>query len=182
MARRLDGARSWGIAIAAALAVVALAPAASALEETVVVAEVAEAPDEVWALLSDLSRWSEIFPSFAGVAVEPLDARSARLRTRSRVGGVTVRYTLAATIDADARRIDCTLDPREPADVARLDTTWRLHETPAGGTRIELRLRSDAGLGLPRFLEHRLTESSTRRSMAALVGALRDRPALRAAG
>jgi|SRR5690606_25071282 len=161
------------ISCAAWLAVALLAahPAAAA-EEAFASAEVAHSPEAVWAVLSDFSRWDRVFSSVSSLAVEPIDAVRTRLHLRTAVAGRVVRYTLIATSDARARRIDCALDRSAPADVAALASTWQLRETAAGDTRIELFVRSDSGVAVPRFVERRFTERSTRQSVEALVSAL----------
>lgn len=165
----------WPIAAGFALALAAGAPGANAVVEAHAVAEVSERPEAVWALLQDFPRWDQVFPSVASVTVERVDERHVRLRTRTSVAGRSVRYTLAATIDAGEGRIDCALDPREPSDVRSLASSWRVRAVPGGGTRIELTVRSESGLALPRFVERRFTERSTRQSVAALVSALDER-------
>lgn len=176
-----SGRGSWrGRGLAAGIAALAVAlavaaPPARAAEETVAAAEVAEHPDAVWALLTDFDRWERVFPSVASLAVDRVDARRVRLHTRTRVAGRIVRYTLAATLDAEARRMDCALDPREPTDVAALHSSWRVTGTAAGGARIELHVRSESGFALPGFVERRITALSTRESVDALVAALSER-------
>lgn len=166
----IDSSRA--IAAGITLAVAAAAPAALADDEAHASVEVAAPPDAVWALLADFARWEELFPTMGSVAVERVDEQRARLRTRTRVAGHTVRYTLDARSDARERRIECALAPGEPSDVAALVSRWRLVETPGGGTRIELSVRSDSGLPLPRFLERRMTALSTRQSVDALAAAV----------
>lgn len=163
--------RGWGITAGIALALATGCPAARA-EEAHASARVAERPEAVWALLVDFAGWERVFPSIASVAVEPVDERVVRLHTRSRVAGRTVRYTLAARIDPERRRIDCTLDPSGPSDVVALASRWQVVETPEGGARIELSVRSESGLAVPGFLERRMTALATRQSVAALVEAL----------
>jgi ribosome-associated toxin RatA of RatAB toxin-antitoxin module len=174
-----DGTRSWLWAgrtgRALAVAAVLVAPAAARAVEAQAAAEVAESPDAVFALLTDFARWGELFPAVASLSVERVDEHSARLRTRTRVAGHTVRYTLAARIDADARSVDCVLEGGEPSDVRALASSWRLREAAGGGTRIELSVRSESGLPLPGFLERRITEQSARQSVDALVSALGER-------
>lgn len=177
MPRATGFARRWRRAVGAAVLVtVAAAAPAQALEEALAAAEVDAHPDTVWALLTDFDRWEQVFPAVTSLAVERVDADRVRLHTRTRVAGRTVRYTLAATLDRAARRIDCALDPREPSDVALLASSWRLRETAAGRTRIELHVRSESGFAVPGFVERRMTAFSTRESVAALVAALRARP------
>lgn len=177
MRGRIGSGRGWRTGLGIGLALALLAPAARAAEEARASARVADPPDAVWALLVDFARWDQVFPTVTSVAVEPVDARRVRLHTRTRVAGRTVRYTLAAEVDAAARRIDCTLDPDAPSDVQALASRWRVRETADGGSRIELAVRSESGMGLPRFLERRVTELSTRQSLAALVAALDERRA-----
>ena len=170
---RGPGRRRTGRIVRAALLVgLVLPPPASAAEEAFASAEVVHSPAAVWAVLSDFARWDQVFPSVASVAVERVDAHRVRLHLRTAVAGQLVRYTLATTVDAEARRIESTLDPSAPADVVALTSSWRVRETPAGGTRIELHVRSQSGLALPGFVERRFTERSTRQSVAALVSAL----------
>jgi carbon monoxide dehydrogenase subunit G len=161
--------------VCAALAAAALAPAARGAEEALATAEVAETPEAVWAVLSDFASWERVFPAVANLEVDRIDERRVRLHTRTRVAGRLVRYTLAATVDADAHRIDCALDRRAPTDVVALESSWRVHETPAGGARIELLVRSESGFALPGFVERRIAELSTRQSVDALVAALSER-------
>ena len=94
--------------------------------------------------------------------------------------GRTVRYTVAAQIDTQARRIHLALDPDEPHDVAVLETTWRVHPHADGGSIVELHVVTSSGLPVPHFLERRITEGTTRNSVADLVRAL-DRVAAAAA-
>jgi hypothetical protein len=164
----------WRIGMGVGLALALLAPAARAVEEAHASARVADPPEAVWALLADFPHWDRVFPTVTSVAVEIVDDRHVRLHTLTRVAGQTVRYTLAAEVDAAARRIDCTLDPDAPSDVLALASHWRVRPSAGGGSRIELAVRSESGLGLPRFLERRVTEHSTRGSMAALVAALEE--------
>lgn len=173
------GARRRQTGLGLALALTLLAPTARAVEEARASARVADPPETVWALLVDFARWERIFPTVTRIAVEPVDERHVRLHTRTRVAGRTVRYTLAAEVDATRRRIDCALDPAAPNDVLALASHWRVRASAGGGSRIELAVRSESGIGLPRFLERRMTELSTRRSVLALVAALdaqRQRP------
>lgn len=169
--RRQRGSRG-GRAAACALLLLATAPPAHAREQAVASAEVADAPETVWALLTDFDGWEQLFPAVSSLAVERVDARSARLHTRTRVAGLSVRYTLAATLDAAARRLDCTLDRREPADIEALTSSWRVRATDGGGARIELVVRAESGLALPGFVERRFTALVTRASLDALVAAL----------
>lgn len=175
MRRGSGRSRGWRSAACAALVAAALAPAARGAEEVLATAEVAETPAAVWALLSDFSGWERVFPSVASLEVDRIDERRVRLHTRTRVAGRLVRYTLAATVDAGARRIDCALDRRAPTDVVALESSWRVHETPGGGARIELAVRSESGLAVPGFVERRITELSARQSVDALVTALSER-------
>jgi len=172
MRRANDTGSSWGIALGIALAVMATGPAAHASDEAYAIAEVAAPAEAVWALLVDFAHWDQVFPSVASIAVERVDERHVRLHTRTRVAGRTVRYTLAARIDPDQRRIDCTLDRSAPSDVLALGSSWQVRETPDGGARIELSVRSESGLAVPGFLERRMTALSTRQSVDALVTAL----------
>lgn len=166
------GARPRRIGLGLGLALALLAPAAHAVEEARASTRVADPPETVWALLVDFARWEQVFPTVTDLVVEPVDERHLRLHTRSRVAGRTVRYTLATEVDTAARRIDCTLDPNAPSDVLALASHWRVRASGDGGSRIELTVRSESGVGLPRFLERRMTELSTRRSVGALVAAL----------
>lgn len=163
------------LAALGALAVLALAPGvARGAQEAVAAAEVESHPDVVWSLLTDFSRWDRVFPSVASLEVLERGERRFALRTRTRVAGMTVRYTLAATVHAAERRLDCTIDPGEPSDVRALDSSWRVTALPGGGSRVELRVRSDAGLSVPRFVERRMTEQRARESVDALAAALAD--------
>lgn len=163
------------LAALGALAALALAPAvARGAGEAVAAAEVESHPDVAWSLLTDFSRWDRVFPSVASLEVVERGERRFALRTRTRVAGLTVRYTLAATVHGAERRLDCTIDPGEPSDVRALDSSWRVTALPGGGSRIELRVRSDAGLSVPRFVERRMTEQRARESVDALAAALAD--------
>lgn len=174
-------ARIGARAAACAVLLLSKAPPAGAIEETVAAAEVAGPPEAVWALLTDFERWDRLFPSVASLVVDRLDEGRARLRTRTRIAGLSVRYTLLASLDPETRRLDCTLDRREPADIEALSSSWRIHETLEGGTRIELVVRARSGLGLPGFLERRFTGLHTRASLDALLAALGEPRVARAA-
>lgn len=166
--RRIQRATGGALLAAVLLA----APPARAVEHASASADVAHSPDAVWALLSDFERWPQVFPSVTSLAVDRVDAQRVRLHIRTSVAGQVVRYTLAATVDADARRIDCALDPSAPADVAALASSWRVRRMPGGGARIELRVRSESGFAVPAFVERQITARSTRQSVSALVAAL----------
>jgi hypothetical protein len=43
---------------------------------------------------------------------------------------------------------------------------------PGGGSLVELRVRSESGAAVPRFLERRVTERSARESVDALAAAV----------
>lgn len=159
------------IAVALATALLGSAPAGAA-EQASASARVPVPPAVVWSRLSDFDAWLDIFPSVAALDVHRVGERRARLRTTTRMAGRTVRYTLAAVLHPERCRIDLALDPTAPADLERLDSTWRVRRAAGGGSRIELDVTSDSGWPVPGFVERRLALRSAREAVEALVAAL----------
>jgi ribosome-associated toxin RatA of RatAB toxin-antitoxin module len=159
------------------LLLVAVAPLSGRADEdtsAVASARVAVAPERVWSLLTDFDTHGGFAPSALSSAVEWIEPARLLLRQTVRVGGFRVRYTLATTLDRERGTVEGVLDPNEPHDVADIATSWRVGPHPEGGTRVELRVRMRSGLPLPRWLEQRATERTTRETLLALVRAARD--------
>jgi carbon monoxide dehydrogenase subunit G len=168
--RRTRAARRVGLAALAMLSFLP-GPALGAEEVAVASARVAASPATVWALLTDFDGWQQVFPSVTQLSVERVDVRRARLHTVSQNSGYTIRYTLATTLVPEERRLECALDPGGRNDLAELSLAWRVSPTPDGGSLIELRVRSNSGMPVPRFVERRMAERTARQSVAALASA-----------
>jgi carbon monoxide dehydrogenase subunit G len=140
--------------------------------ETSVSARVAAPPDRVLAVLADFESWGRVFASVETLGAERQDDRRARVRQRVHRAGYTFRYTLAATVDRAARRVDLELDPNEPSDMETLATTWRVEPLDDGGALVTLRVRTRSRLPIPAFLERHITQRTASESIAELVRAL----------
>lgn len=150
-----------------------LAAAASAEPVEVRVRARVEAPPErVMDVLASFESWSDVFRSVETLRVERLDGRSARFRQIAHRAGRDLSYTLLATVHDGSRRVEARLDPDRRHDLAVLDTTWQVRPRASGGSLIELRVVTDSGLPVPRFLEERIASSTTRTSLEELVQAL----------
>lgn len=123
-------------------------------------------------MLSDFESWGRVFVSVETLAAERQDAQRARIRQRVQRAGLTLGYTLTATVDPESRRVDLVLDPSEPTDMERLTTSWRVEPHPDGGSIIWLRVVTSTHLPVPRFLERHVAQSTTRDSIDELVRAL----------
>jgi ribosome-associated toxin RatA of RatAB toxin-antitoxin module len=135
-------------------------------------ARVAASPDRVLALLADFEAWDRVFTGIETRVAEQPGPHHARLRQRVQLMGRTMTYTLAVRVDAAARSVELALDPNEPNDVAELHSVWRVRPHADGGSTIELRVVTSSGLGVPAFVERRVTEGTTRASLDDLVRAL----------
>jgi ribosome-associated toxin RatA of RatAB toxin-antitoxin module len=136
--------------------------------ETSVSARIDAAPDRVLAVLADFESWNRVFDGVETVSAERQDANRARLRQRVQRAGYTMSYTVEATVDPEAHRVDLALDPAEPGDLEVLATAWRIEPLPDGASLVTLRVRSRSRLPLPDFVERRITEHTTHASLADL--------------
>jgi ribosome-associated toxin RatA of RatAB toxin-antitoxin module len=171
----VDIRRSEGHAMRTALAatlgiafVIASVARADAVE-TSVSARVDATPDRVLAVLADFESWNRVFDGVETLRAERQDARHVRLRQRVHWAGYTMSYTIFATIDPDARRVDLALDPAEPGDLELLSTSWRIEPLPGGASQVTLRVRSRTRLPVPDFVERSITERTAHESLADLV-------------
>jgi len=133
---------------------------------------IAAPPERVLAVLADFEAWDHVFDTVRLVHTERQTADHARLRQVTHQSGRTLVYTVDATVDRAARRVDLTLDPSEPHDVALLHSTWRVVPHPGGGSRVELRIAMQTGLPVPEILERLAVERGARRSVDELARAL----------
>jgi hypothetical protein len=155
--------------------ILALALASRAIADPVEVelsAQVEASAERVLAVLTNFEAWGSVFVSVETLHAERQDPFHARVRQKARRAGHTLAYTLVATIDPGARRVDLALDPTQSHDLDVLETTWRIHELPDGGSRIELHVVTDSGLPVPGFIERAVAEGTARSSLDELVVAL----------
>lgn len=162
--------------LAALLALALLAGTARADDDVVASRHVSAPPDVVWAQLTDFDSWTAMFPAIESLDHQRLGEHRERLRTANRVAGHTVRYTLLATADPSAHRLECHLDPSEPGDMEQLDSTWEIAPERSGGSRVELRVRSRSGRRIPSFIERLWARRSARQSVDALAYMLARHP------
>ena len=154
---------------------VAILLASSARADTVEASasvHVSAAPQRVLALLADFESWGRTFASVETIGAERRDERSARVRQRVHRAGFTLGYTLTATVDPVARRIDMVLDPSEPGDMELLATSWSIEPASDGGSVIHLRVVTRTRLPVPSFLERHIAEGTARDSLDDVVRAL----------
>jgi len=159
-------------------AVLLASPAPADTVEANASAHVAASPERVLALLADFDSWGRVFRSVETLSTERCAPQRARVRQRVHRAGLTFAYTLAATVDPAARRVDLQLDPSEPSDMELVTSTWRVDPHPDGGAFIQLRVQSRTRLRVPAFLERRIAESTARDSLDELVRALEHVAAL----
>lgn len=160
------------IAIAAVLAVGFAAPALADTVEATASARVAASPDRVLAVLADFESWDRVFACVETLAAERHDGERARVRQRVHRAGLTLGYTLAATVDRETRRVELVLDPSEPTDMEVLVTSWHVVPHPDGGAEITLRVVTRTRFPVPAFVERHVTRSTARDSVAELVRAI----------
>jgi hypothetical protein len=147
------------------------APRGAAGVEVFATAQVAAAPERVFAVLTKFGEWQQLFSGFRVLHTEQIDARSASIRQLTRVVGRPVVCTMAATLRPEDLRLDLVLDEDQPHDVDEIESQWRIHAID-GGAKIELRVMMRSGLPLPAFLEQEVLARSTRRSLDDLVRAV----------
>lgn len=155
--------------------IVAVALASRALADPVEVelsAHVEASPERVLAVLTNFESWGSVFVSVETLHAERQDPFHARVQQKARRAGHTLAYTLVASIDPNARRVELALDPTRSHDLDVLQTTWRIHALENGSSRIDLRVLTDSGLPVPGFIERAVAESTARSSLDELVVAL----------
>jgi hypothetical protein len=129
-------------------------------------------PEHVLGVLTNFEAWGNVFVSVETLHAERQDPFHARVRQKARRAGHTLAYTLVATIDPIARRVELALDPTQSHDLEELRTTWRIHAIPDGGSQIQLDVVTDSGLPLPAFVERAVAEGTARTSLDELVAAV----------
>lgn len=163
------------VALAITVAILLGASARADTIETSASIHVAAAPERVLALLADFESWNRTFASVETIGAERQDECRARVRQRVHRAGFTLGYTLAATVDPVARRIDMVLDPSEPSDMEQLATSWTIEPASDGGSVIHLRLVTRTRLPVPSFLERHIAQTTARDSLEDVVRALEQR-------
>ena len=136
-------------------------------------------PDRVFAVLTDFDAWGRVFESVEMLGTERVDAHHVRIRQRVERAGLTLTYTLAASVDPAARRVDVALDPSDRGQMEELASTWTVAPDPSGGSIVTLHVVSRTNLPVPRFVERRVAKRTTRDSLDDLVRALERRAASR---
>jgi ribosome-associated toxin RatA of RatAB toxin-antitoxin module len=159
-------------ALAFTIAILLATPAVAETVEATASAHVTASPEHVLAVLADFESWHRVFSSVETVRAERQDAHRARVRQRVHRAGLTLAYTLAATVDPAARRVELVLDRDEPTDMEMLVTSWCVSPHPDGGSTIELRVVTRMRFPLPGFLERHVTQTTARDSVAELARAL----------
>lgn len=135
-------------------------------------AEVGASPEHVLGVLTNFEAWGDVFVSVETLRAERPDPLHARVEQKARRAGHTLAYTLVATIDPSARRVELALDPTRSHDLEELRTSWRIHGLPGGGSRIDLHVVTESGLPVPGFIERAVAEGTARTSLDELVVAL----------
>jgi ribosome-associated toxin RatA of RatAB toxin-antitoxin module len=160
----------------AALALTVLLAIATAAEaetvEATATAHVAASPERVLAVLADFESWDRVFSGVETVRAERQDERHARVRQRVKRAGFTLAYTLAASVDPAAGRVEMALDESEPSDMERLSSSWHVAPHADGGSQIRLHVVTRTRLPVPAFLERRIAQITARDSLDDLIRAL----------
>jgi len=136
--------------------------------------EVDAPPELAWQVLTDFAAWPRFMPSINRVGVQQLSASELKLRHETESMGFKVSFTTYTEVDAEAFRLQLTLDESEPSDLASLDATWQIVALADGGARIEF--RSDVRSGaVPAFVERRLVKKSVDATVEAVAAEIERR-------
>ena len=155
--------------LASLCAAALLFPGPVLADEAAASLRIASAPSVAWEALTDFPAWPSIFPDVIELSLDRGSEGPARLHQVIRVFGMRIEHTSAVRFDEAQRRLDLTLDPSAPHDVADLDATWTITPDGMGGCVVELRSRFTASQAIPGFIRHRVLARSVQASVEALV-------------
>jgi ribosome-associated toxin RatA of RatAB toxin-antitoxin module len=132
---------------------------------------VAASPVQIWSVLTDWPAYPRFMPNIAETRVRQLDARRAWLSQHLKVFWADVRYGTIWELEPEVGRLHFALDPAASNDLAATEGRWCLTPLPQeGGTLVRYEARIDTGMAVPEFVQTALT----RRSLPALIRAIRD--------
>jgi ribosome-associated toxin RatA of RatAB toxin-antitoxin module len=151
---------------AVAFALWAPAPPAAAHPDRVSGAVVLDAsPDLVWQVLTDFEHWPGFVPGLLRLRVVPQEGAGFALRHETVRLGYRIDFTARTHVDAQARRLELSLDEDASNDLAAMEASWQVTEIPGGRVRVSFHSTLDSGQPVPRFLERHLLRESVARTV-----------------
>jgi ribosome-associated toxin RatA of RatAB toxin-antitoxin module len=125
-------------------------------------------PDPIWAILTEPTRYPEIFPGLRAVEVLESSERAWLLKTEGKVGPFSFRYFTRYQLEPDARTITWRLDTTRDNDVFDDNWGWWQLVPEDGSTVVVYAIGSVASSWQP------LAGFFERRGITQALGALRD--------
>jgi aromatase len=138
--------------------------------------DVAVAPDAVFGVLVDVSRWPQILPPTIHAEQVTTDGRRERIRIVATAGETVKSWESLRTIDADTRSI-AFRQTLFQSPIGYMEGRWEVRDNGAGGSTVVLGHRFAASDSGRRAWLHDVVDQNSRTELDALRTALETAPA-----
>lgn len=115
-------------------------------------------PEACWAIVTDYTKFPEFMPRLKKVQVLEKNETNWKVQQSISVPLSSVSYTLDLKFNAEAKRMDWTIDKAKKNDIKDTQGSWEYLPFGEGRTLIRYTIAVDTGTFVPQFVEDYLVK------------------------